>query len=148
MYIMTKIPKFHRSNGKPNFLFSFPETCGFFWYSILCFLLCIGETGMEILTKNLDVIDGSSRCSKQESEESKYPIYSIKVVSSDQWLLHLLGTDVWHKIIRKRFSWKKGKILLIFVETVKNQTPNLSRFICCLNYCIIITNTQQKVYFA
>jgi hypothetical protein len=70
------------------------------------------------------------------------------VVSSDQWLLHLLGTDVWHKIIRKRFSWKKGKILLIFVETVKNQTPNLSRFICCLNYCIIITNTQQKVYFA
>jgi hypothetical protein len=46
------------------------------------------------------------------------------VVSSDQWLLHLLGTDVWHKIIRKRFSWKKGKILLIFVETVKNQTPN------------------------
>lgn len=27
----------------------FPETFGFFWYSILCFLLWIGETGMEIL---------------------------------------------------------------------------------------------------
>jgi hypothetical protein len=37
--------------------------------------------------------------------------------------------DVEHEIICKRFNWKKGKILVAFVETVENQTPNLLKMI-------------------
>jgi hypothetical protein len=32
---------------------------------------------------------------------------------------------VQHKIIHKSSSWKRGEILLMFVQIVENQTPNL-----------------------
>ncbi len=59
-------------------------------------------------------------------------------------------TDVQHKIIYKRSSFKKkGKFLLKFVEIVEIQTLNLWKFIyyCPNHWVIIITNAHQKLYY-
>jgi len=53
--------------------------------------------------------------------------------------------NVWHKIIWKRSSLKQGQTLLIFVE---NQILNLWKIIYFSKHWVIITNTQQKMYFA
>ncbi len=55
-----------------------------------------------------------------------------------------IGADVWHKIIHKKFGW----YLSIFVDIVKNQTPNLWKTIYRPNHWVTIQNTQQKVCFA
>ncbi len=55
----------------------------------------------------------------------------------------ILTQNNWQKVWAKKEGGRKK--ILIFVEIVENQTPNLWELVYSPNH--IITNTLQKVYF-
>jgi hypothetical protein len=56
--------------------------------------------------------------------------------------------DVWHLIVCKRSSWKKGICFLIFVEIFENQTLNFWKILIVPTIELILKINTKCVYFA
>jgi hypothetical protein len=68
---------------------------------------------------------------------------SIEGNVKSNWII-VPKLNVWHKIVHKRSSWKKGKLYWHLSKKIENWIPNLWKFIYSPICWVIITNIEQK----